>query len=64
MSFLVTFVKMLEFYMRNEGPVQTPRADMDLGIENDVDKYLTLTARYELNDMEIDESDRIEQTIE
>ena len=55
---------MLEFRTRNEGPVQTPGADMDLGIEDDVDKYLTLTARYGLDDMEIGESDGIEQTIE
>jgi hypothetical protein len=63
--FSVSFLKMLEYRKRNEkGLVQTPQAGPANPGTGDMEKYMTIAAKYWINDMDIGVSGGIEQTVE
>lgn len=57
---------MLEYHERieKEGPAQTPQADAADQGTGEAEKYMTIAAKYWIDDMEISESGGIEQTVE
>ena len=66
MTFSVTFLKILEYCERDkkEGAMQTPGADAGDLNTGEIDKYALIAAEFGMDDMEISESRRNEQSLE